>query len=274
MKGKEYDFLYAALGKGLYFVKRKKINQPYLEEIAKQMLKISESPIENQLRWQGRHHTSQYPIYNLSLSHGITSIINFFSRLYKMNIAKAESHEIISKSINYLLSFHYSDQISIFPNNKILNTPKYYPSRLAWCYGDLGIGITLWQVAKILKDKQYEKKSIEILLHSSKRRDLKENSVVDAGLCHGTAGIAHIFNRMYLNTRKEELKDAADYWFNETIKMAKFEDGVAGYKSWQSRNGGWQNDLSFLEGIAGIGLSLISAVSDIEPKWDECLLLS
>ncbi len=29
-----------------------------------------------------------------------------------------------------------------------------------------------------------------------------------------------------------------------------------------------------LEGIAGIGLAMISAVSDIEPIWDECLLLS
>ena len=33
-------------------------------------------------------------------------------------------------------------------------------------------------------------------------------------------------------------------------------------------------DFGFLEGIAGIGLSLISAISDTDPSWDECLLLS
>lgn len=274
LKGKEYDFLHAALGKALYLVTRKKINQSYLEEIAKQMLRLSESPVENQLRWKSPYKSPLQPEYNLSLSHGITSIINFFSRLYKLNIAKTESHEIISKSINFLLSFQSVDQLSIFPNKHILNKPKNSISRLAWCYGDLGIGITLWQAAKIIDDKELENKSIEILLHSSKRRDLKENLVIDAGLCHGTAGIAHIFNRMHLNTRKEEFKYAADYWFNETVKMAKFKDGVAGYKSWQNRHSEWQNDISFLEGIAGIGLALISAVSDIEPKWDESLLLS
>ncbi len=33
-------------------------------------------------------------------------------------------------------------------------------------------------------------------------------------------------------------------------------------------------DFGFLEGIAGIGLAFISAISDIEPAWDEYLLLS
>jgi hypothetical protein len=29
-----------------------------------------------------------------------------------------------------------------------------------------------------------------------------------------------------------------------------------------------------LEGIAGIGLALVSAISDIEPRWNSALLLS
>ena len=57
--------------------------------------------------------------------------------------------------------------------------------------------------------------------------------------------------------------------------MAKIDDGVAGYKVWRtSEYGGLQIEYAFLEGIAGIGLSLISAISDIDPKWDEYLLLS
>jgi len=57
--------------------------------------------------------------------------------------------------------------------------------------------------------------------------------------------------------------------------MTKFEDGLAGFKSWRTEEyGGLSNDLGFLEGIAGIGLALISSISDIEPAWDECLLLN
>lgn len=34
------------------------------------------------------------------------------------------------------------------------------------------------------------------------------------------------------------------------------------------------HNLSFLTGIAGIGLALLSAIYPITPSWDECLLLS
>ncbi|MCK5168939.1 MAG: hypothetical protein KAQ75_03590, partial [Bacteroidales bacterium] len=137
------------------------------------------------------------------------------------------------------------------------------------------VGIALWQAGKNTNNEEWKNKALEILLHTTKRKDLKENSVIDAGLCHGTAGIAHIYNRMYNNTGRDEFKKAAIYWFEQTLKMAKYDDGLAGYKAWRTPEyGGLQNEYGFLEGIAGIGLALISAVSDIEPKWDECLLLS
>ncbi len=57
--------------------------------------------------------------------------------------------------------------------------------------------------------------------------------------------------------------------------MAIFKDGFCGYKKYRAEeHGGWIPEAGLLEGIAGIGLILISIVSDIEPKWDRCLLLS
>ena len=163
---------------------------------------------------------------------------------------------------------------SIFPNwvsDELLSKS----SRLAWCYGDLGIGIALYQTAMIIKDKNLEMESLEILKHTTKRRDLQENRVIDAGLCHGTAGIAHIYNRMFNYTGDEIFKESALYWIDQTLKFGKFPDGFAGYKTWKTEKyGGWVNDTGLLEGIAGVGLMFISALSDIEPRWDHCLLLS
>jgi lantibiotic modifying enzyme len=114
-----------------------------------------------------------------------------------------------------------------------------------------------------------------ILSHSATRRGLQENSVLDAGVCHGTAGIASIFNRLYLKTAREEFKEAAVYWCQETLSMAKFEDGFAGYKTWRTEKyGGWQTSTSLLEGVSGIGLCLLSFVTSDDPAWDECFLLS
>ena len=111
-----------------------------------------------------------------------------------------------------------------------------------------------------------------LIYAATKRRDLQDNFVQDAGLCHGTAGIGHIFYRMWWNTRMPEFKAAADYWFEQTLKMARFPDGLAGFKAWHSEKyGGWVKDYGLLEGVSGIGLALLTYYYEIEPAWDECL---
>lgn len=79
---------------------------------------------------------------------------------------------------------------------------------------------------------------------------------------------------MYWETQNPIFKETANYWIEETLKMAKFEDGLAGYKAWYGEKDGWRNEYGFLEGIAGIGLTLLAHISNEEPTWDKCLLLS
>ena len=155
--------------------------------------------------------------------------------------------------------------------------PTITKSRLAWCYGDLGIASALDQAGKTMKETNWINKSLEILLFAAiQRRNLEDNMVRDAGLCHGTAGIGHIFYRMWWNTRLPEFKVAADYWFNQTLKMARFPDGLAGFKCFRMQDDHpmWLNKYELLEGISGIGLAMLTYYYQTEPTWDECLLLS
>ncbi|MEN8154742.1 MAG: lanthionine synthetase C family protein [Acidobacteriota bacterium] len=214
--------------------------------------------------------------YNLSLSHGNTAIALMLSKILNSKYRSKKVERILKQSVNYILSKKQDTKsyISNFPNI-ITAKNKYGNSRMAWCYGDLGIGIALYQIARIIKDKKLEIESLEILKHTTKRRNLQENRVFDAGLCHGTAGIAHIYNRMYNYTGDEIFKESVLYWVDETLKMAMLSDGLVGYKAWTTKkNSGWVNGLGLLEGISGVGLMMISAISDIEPAWDSCLLLS
>jgi hypothetical protein len=105
---------------------------------------------------------------------------------------------------------------------------------------------------------------------------LSENYVFDAGLCHGSAGIAHTFYRMWINSQIIEFKQAMEYWFEVTLKMATYKDGLAGYKTYcfSEANHWYMNDYSFLEGITGIGMTLNSFKNQVNPKWDKFLLLS
>lgn len=91
-----------------------------------------------------------------------------------------------------------------------------------------------------------------------------------------TLGIIHIYNCICFKiTGIEKFDVISNVWIEKTLKMTKFDDGLARYKAWKSEKySGWINDYGILEGIAGIGLALIASISDFDPKRDECLLLS
>ncbi len=221
-------------------------------------------------------YRSNKKVYNISMSHGIASIISVLSKIYIKNIEPKKVKLMIEGAIVYLLNQKLPPNQfnSIYPNQALESMDRLYSSRLAWCYGDLGIAMAIWHASQALNNKCWEEEAINTFLHSGNRRNLKLNGVADAGLCHGAAGVAHIFNRIYGYTGILELKKASDYWVDETLKMARHKDGLAGFKTWQNDSRVWINEPGLLEGIAGIGLAMISAVSDIEPAWDECLLLS
>lgn len=273
-----FDYMHSASGLALYFLSRK--SNPNSDRYLNDYVDILTEHCEfenNCCKWQAKMLAKHDPImtYNFGMSHGLASIIAILSKISQKWGNNDKIERLIEGTVNYLLSnrLDIKEHTSHFPNFISSDGNKSGASRLAWCYGDLGISIALWNASKVIDDAELEKNVIEVLLHTTKRRDLHTNQVKDAGLCHGTSGIAHIYNRMHINTGISEFKETSNYWFNKTLEFAKFEDGLAGFKYW--RHGiGWANDYGFLEGIAGIGLALISYVSDIEPAWDECLLLS
>jgi lantibiotic modifying enzyme len=190
-------------------------------------------------------------------------------------VYKDKASTLLEGAVTFLLhqSLDTGKFFSNFPSWVAGDPPGQ--SRLAWCYGDLGNAIALWQASQSTGSKTWQDKAVDVILHAAKRRDIKENMVFDAGICHGGAGISHIFNRMYHYTGNEECKDTALYWYDQTLKFATYKDGFAGFKVWRTEEyGGWIKEYGFLEGVSGIGLALISAISDIEPAWDRSLLIS
>ena len=121
------------------------------------------------------------------------------------------------------------------------------PARTAWCYGDPGIAAAL--LAAGCRDEAVE------VAHAAAGRPRAQTGIVDAGLCHGAAGLMHVFNRLSQATGEVSLAGAARQWFDEALVLPIAEPG-------------------FLEGQAGLGLALLAAVSDVEPAWDRVLLLS
>ena len=109
------------------------------------------------------------------------------------------------------------------------------------------------------------------------QRPSDESGVRDACLCHGGAGLAHLFNRMFQATAEPELAQAARSWFERTLAMRRPGRGVGGYEAWQAGEDTemtWVTDPGLLNGAAGIALALVAATTSIEPLWDRMLLVS
>lgn len=281
---KNLDFFYGGLGIGVYFISYKSNNQT-----SKNINKLL------QCLWKNKVEYDSFSTYwnmdvetfydnsgiNLSLSHGQSSILSILTKIKSQSSAIGDLDiELLDELLSRILNlFHnVTSELKIKEGDYIIpnwirEKGCYENSRLAWCYGDLSNSYILFKAAHIIQNKRLKKIALNVALNTCTINSIKKSGVIDAGLCHGTAGIAHIYNRMYRYTKRAEFKQAANYWIEETLEMATHEDGLAGYKSWGGSEG-WVNDDSLLGGISGIGLALLSHISNEEPLWDSCLLLN
>ena len=168
--------------------------------------------------------------YNISLSHGMSSIAAFLIQLFKLNFAKDRTVNLLTGTVNYILDqITYSkESLSYFPVFSKESSPGNRNSRLGWCYGDLGIAHILWQAAIVLKNKELENVSMQILRYNTNRRDLKENAIKDAGLCHGSAGVSYIFWNLFVSvwilTNNIKILILKNYLLILYNYLLKFED--------------------------------------------------
>jgi lantibiotic biosynthesis protein len=125
-----------------------------------------------------------------------------------------------------------------------------------WCYGDEGIAAVLFAAARALGDETWSGRWLEVLRAAAER-------AVPAGgaaLCHGAAGLAHIYNRVHQETGLDWAREAA------LARFAELEAALA-----DSRE---RLPAGMLDGLAGVALALAAALGDREPAWDRALVLS
>lgn len=271
-----YDFLYGGIGAAASLLYRHgKAKEDFLKEV---LLVIDGWVKQYDGAIPGFHLIENRPTpgsVNLGLAHGLPAILKFCLLCYTRDICREMSRDIALQLAAYLKAQAKADHtVCYFPSmaEQGVDGAKE-TSRLGWCYGDLGLGFVLYQAGIVLEDKTLETFALEVLTHTTGRRRNEQTLVHDAGLCHGSAGIAHMYNRLWQASQLEIFREACDYWMGETLRLANHTDGVAGYKKWDGAGKDWVSDFSLLEGAAGIGLVLISYLTG-DCSWDYCLMLA
>ncbi len=207
------------------------------------------------------------------LSHGVPAILLVLLKIASKFNDKA-TEKLLSTVINGMMEYLSFADKSFFPLFETRNEGLIRNDRIGWCYGDVSCAYSIMLVGIFLNNEEFIKISKTILLHYCKMSNELTSKIIDPDFCHGTIGIAHIYSRVYNIMHEDIYKETAQFWYNQTLSKSNFANGVAGFMHYDSFSNSYKPNLSLLEGISGIGLSFISSISNIEPRWDKCLLLS
>ena len=258
IENQNYDFMHGGLGVSLYYNTDIEFAQRTLDALKQTAIYDGD-----RLKWKSSLGLNQGVGFNIALSHGMSSIVIYLSQLYKSGIFKDDVLPLLQGTINYIQAQQIDrDKYgSCFVTQSLENGSEIFRSRLGWCDGDLGVGAALWQAGRATGNAAWQEQALDIYEFSTHRKGYINAMVKDAGLCHGSVGIAMMFDYIYQETENKCYKNACDYWLSDTIRWAKFSDGLAGYKIYHHHSDGapeFVNEFNLLEGVVGIGLVLLS----------------
>lgn len=266
------DFLHGLIGIGFYLLEKSKSSKECSVSNLRKIVdyldttKIADGAV---VKWKYNEKRLSKP-FNISLSHGVSSIVAFLCRLIKSG-AFSENYNVKIKqmlqgAVQYLLSNRVDvDKLGCWFASSSIECDDYqHRSRLAWCYGDLGVATALLEAGNTLHDSSVRDIAIQVLLYSARRRDIKANYVNDFCVCHGSVGIAQIFRSQGIALGMKELLDAADYWEKDTLSRVVIDDkGRHTLLYYDPENGGFRESGGILDGIAGAALYLLGEQSHL-----------
>jgi len=226
--------------------------------------------------WQREQCPEGY--YNLGVAHGIPGIIHFLSEVSVTDVVRQDrSKALLEGAVNWLLAQQRPQGAISHFSSWVVPGQESTDSRLAWCYGDLGILSVLLQVNRRVDRSDWQHFTRGLLNHCL-AWPLDRAGIADAPLCHGSAGVAHVFNRIYQAEGDRRCLEAAQLWYEQTLAMRKPGTGVGGFSSATRPDPTgptvWEASPAFLDGAIGVALAFLAAVTPIEPAWDRMLLLS
>lgn len=284
--GGHFDLVSGLAGLGLYALER--FPRPSAARILEGVVARFEEMAEPQpygVTWRtsrelipaSRRAFFPYGALDLGVAHGVAGVLPLLAAASRAGVAEKTARRLLDDAVHWLLAQALEDWgTGRFPA-WIAEQEPLRRTRLAWCYGDAGISAALLWTARLVEEPEWEQAALKIARGAAARSE-ESSGVRDAGLCHGAAGLGHLFNRLYQATGEEELAEAARFWFERTLSRFFAESSLSGFLSWepepQGRKGKWVETPAFLTGVAGVGLALTAATSSVSPDWDRVLLIA
>ena len=287
----KYDLWSGCVGLGVYALERYPLpSAKGLLEFLIEFLALWGNAVENGIGWFTppeimRFQThSVYPdgYYDLGVAHGMAGVVSFFASAYRLGISESAIGYYLPQAIDLLLPSRRSQPglHKTFPH--YLTPIDHKPittNTVGWCHSNLGTAAAILSAAQCTGETLWKNEAIDAAKASiqSLQDPSQHITFFDPTLCHGAAGIAHIYNRFFQATGEEIFKDEAVKWFKHLRSLRQTGHGIAGFSRYGKNDDGalvLHYDPGFIQGAAGIGLALTAALSPHPPAWDRTLLIS
>jgi lantibiotic biosynthesis protein len=222
--------------------------------------------------WQRERAPKGY--FNLGLSHGMPGVWVLLAQTLVRGIRPQASEKLLEGSVRWGLAQRAPGPTGLSFPTTVTEESKVPGGRLSWCYGDLGVASALYLAGQVADRPEWTQEALTLARRLTMvRQEASRNA--DAGLCHGSAGVGHLFNRFHQETGEEEFAHAGAYWLDVALNMRQDGIGPGRYAAWrQEPEPGWSAMPGLLEGSAGIGLAFLAATGDRDAGWDRFLSIS
>jgi class I lanthipeptide synthase len=280
--GAPYDLIYGLTGIGVYALSRwpRGTATDMLTCVAEHLADRASHDGDGAYWWTSpelllgpRRMQSPGGAVDLGVAHGMGAVIPLLARIGRLGVDRERLTALSGDAARWLLTHAVEGELGptvpAFLDDRSHAEPG--PARSAWCYGDPGVAATLLLAARDNASPAWEGAAVRLAIRAARRPE-GETGVRDTGFCHGSAGLAHLFNRMHQMTAEPVLADAARHWLERAMNDVRQAEGMIPGPS-DGHAPPW-NGPGLLEGMAGVALVLLAASSPAPPTWDSIFLVS
>ena len=267
---RKVDFLHQSLGVVYYYTLRQpneenyKILSSYVDQIIGAAVRDDKGA-----RFLNSSGPRAGVSYDLSIAHGLSGILLILFRIYDLGIKREEIKSFILDSIKYILKFYIpnpnpkKDQSLFALGADLDNDTPQYSNMLAWCYGDLNQLILLIKASQTFETNAWDD-IIENVIQRVCSRSLSDSLVHDSHFCHGASGVFFLFDYLNKMLPRAEFQEAKNRWRQTLIDSLDTDLKKNTFK---------KKETELLEGLVGVGLVLLSEISNQPLAWPKILLM-
>ncbi len=252
---REWELQTGLVGLGMYAIERG--SNPMVQRVVHHLAARAEMCAEG-ITWRAYTKTHPLGYYDLGIAHGVAGVIGFLAEVCARPGAPTVACDLLVGAVQWLRTNERPDVTPVYPM-VLAGGPTFDGILDGWCFGDPSTALVLVRAGQALDEPSWIAAGHALAIRAARRTNDELATIsIDAALCHGTIGHAHIFHVLGTALGDAELLEAARRWYVRTLDRTVIAE-VSG--------SGLQT------GLAGIALGVLAGYTNVDPAWNRILVL-